>query len=66
MGTVISWNIPNWITILLMVALGYVATVLLIQLLRMSGLAQGANDNSPGGPAMALFGSVFNRNAMAA
>lgn len=66
MGTVISWNVPNWITVLLMVALGYILIALVTQVLRMGGFAGAANNNSPGGPAMALFGSVFNRNAQAA
>jgi hypothetical protein len=32
--TIISWNIPNWITILLMAGAGYAVLGLLVQLLK--------------------------------
>jgi hypothetical protein len=32
--TIISWNLPNWITILLMAAAGYAVLGLLAQLLK--------------------------------
>ena len=31
--TLIAWNIPNWITIMLMAAAGYIALALLSQVL---------------------------------
>lgn len=30
--TILAWNIPNWITVLLMVALGYLAVALITTL----------------------------------
>lgn len=34
MGNMISWNWPNWITVVLMVALGYLVVSLAAQLVR--------------------------------
>lgn len=47
----LAWNLPNWITVVLMVALGYLVVSLVYQLLLRRGLVSGgagANDNYPG------------------
>ena len=36
--TIISWNFPNWITVVLMAAAGYAAAGVVVQILRRSNL----------------------------
>ena len=46
---ILAWNIPNWITVLLMVALGYLTIALVSQLI----------GNAPGGgPAVNIFAGI--------
>jgi hypothetical protein len=40
--TIVSWNLPNWITITIMAAGGYAALGLIVQLLKSQGLMQQA------------------------
>lgn len=39
--TIISWNLPNWITILLMASAGYFALGLMVQILKQNQGAGG-------------------------
>ena len=39
--TMLSWNLPNWITVLLMAALGYAVLGLAAQFIRRNGAASG-------------------------
>lgn len=50
MGNMISWNWPNWITVVLMVAIGYLAVSLLAQLAKARlGRSAGPTTGSGGG-----------------
>lgn len=59
----LSWNIPNWITVVLMVVLAYLAVSLIAQFVRRR---MGANDNVPplGSGSISDFMGVFG-NALA-
>lgn len=64
----ITWNFPNWITVVLMVALGYLVISLVAQLVRgRLGLKSAANSNTPGGTSGAFAGvfgaSMFKKAA---
>jgi hypothetical protein len=39
--TLISWNLPNWLTVLVMAAGGYAALALIVQTLRKAGYTGG-------------------------
>jgi hypothetical protein len=39
--TLISWNLPNWITITIMAALGYAALGLIAQAVKRNGAGDG-------------------------
>lgn len=39
--TLISWNIANWLTVVIMAALGYAALGLIAQLIKRNGAAGG-------------------------
>lgn len=58
----LTWNIPNWITVLLMVSLGYLVVSIGAQLVR-SRLGGGgsANDNAAATPLS--FAGVFGKAA---
>jgi hypothetical protein len=40
--TLISWNLPNWLTIVIMAALGYAALGLIAQLIHRNNAQQGS------------------------
>ena len=40
--TMITWNLPNWITILVMAAGGYAALGLIVQVLKQQGIGTGS------------------------
>lgn len=55
----ITWNFPNWITVVLMVALGYLVTSIVAQLVRgRLGMKGAANNNTPGGTS-GNFAGIF-------
>jgi hypothetical protein len=55
----ISWNLPNWITVMLMGALGYVALALLAQVFKWNGSGGGsATTVATGGSLPSMFGLV--------
>ena len=39
--TLISWNLPNWITVVVMAALGYVALGAIAQVVKRNGAGSG-------------------------
>lgn len=39
----LAWTIENWITVLLMAALGYLVFTIVVQLIRQSGFSGGQN-----------------------
>jgi len=41
--TLISWNLPNWITVTLMAALGYAVAGVIVQLLARQGIGPAAS-----------------------
>ena len=41
--TMLAWNIPNWITVMLMAAAGYFAIGLISQLFQQGGTSQPGN-----------------------
>ncbi|MDE2104810.1 MAG: hypothetical protein KGL39_46665 [Patescibacteria group bacterium] len=60
----ITWNWPNWITVVLMVALGYLAVSIVAQLVRGRLGMKAANGNTPGGTGGA-FAGVFSNSMFA-
>jgi len=64
----ITWNFPNWITVVLMVALGYAVLAIVSQLVRgRLGGKSAANSNTPGGTNNSFAGifgnSMFSKAA---
>lgn len=60
----ITWNFPNWITVVLMVALGYLVIALAAQLVRGRLGLKAANSNTPGGTSGA-FAGIFSNSMFA-
>ena len=54
----LSWNIPNWITVILMVAFGYLLVSLAMQLVRGRGSRAGS-DAPPGAGSLGNFMGIF-------
>lgn len=65
--SMITWNIPNWITVVLMAALGYVLVSLVAQLVRGRLGAKGAANNNSAtlGGTSGNFAGVFGANMFA-
>lgn len=62
----ITWNFPNWITVVLMVALGYLVVSIVAQLVRgRLGFKGAANGNTPPGGTSGAFAGVFGSSLFA-
>lgn len=60
---IIAWNIPNWITIVLMVVVGYAILALGAQIIFMITGQSAANDNAIRAPGAFRWMSNFARAA---
>lgn len=58
----ITWNFPNWITVVLMGTLGYLLVSIVAQLLRGRLGLKGTNDNATPGGTSGAFAGIFSNS----